>query len=503
VTAARKQASEMVSVARSISQRVQDSFAAVTLEEYKDINKGPTYYDTVDEVCAAVQQAEDEAKRFDTARERTQNLVTVYNTFVPWVLRICNKRIDEVEGTLRSLPARGAAAEAKASAAEEQLRTIVQTVQCLAANVQEASTFLGKMGKTKEGAHDARVVDLASDSVSDGLTARHTKARRTKGIMSSNQRTHSGSEIEALESTPSDAVFFQKQRGAFCGVCAMNNMLGRRAVSYRESELLADSIWLRSVLADGCGVHFPASRLHSRRREFPFDGFIDFLTMNKLCQMHGVKLGELNRCAATLSSSARAPTHRQPAASRKPLTLRGQLCDRTKPAEVVKVIKDGLAQAGKTGRTRSRTGNALPLLFILLGSQKHYICLCARRTGRKAGASPVEIDADWDDICRLCGRAGELVCCDGEGCPRAYHPRCVGLAEDVSESDEAWLCPDCKQRDLSGYSDFEHETELLWMDSQLDRPVSERMLAVDRRTVSSLPACFAAACGVERWRALL
>ena len=152
---------------------------------------------------------------------------------------------------------------------------------------------------------------------------------------------------------------------------------------------------------------------------------------------------------------------------------------------MVKAIQDGLAQAAGTGRTRSRTGNAVPLLFILLGSQKHYICLCARRTGRKAGASSVEIDTDWDDICRLCGRAGELVCCDGEGCPRAYHPRCVGLAEDVSESDEAWLCPDCKQHDLSGYSDFEHETELLWMDSQIDRPVSERMLAVDRRTVST------------------
>lgn len=152
---------------------------------------------------------------------------------------------------------------------------------------------------------------------------------------------------------------------------------------------------------------------------------------------------------------------------------------------MVKVIQDGLAQAAGTGRTRSRTGNALPLLFILLGSQKHYICLCARRTGCRAGGTMVETDTDWDDICRLCGRAGELVCCDGAGCPRAYHPRCIGLGEDVSESDEAWLCPDCKQRDLSGYSGFEHETELLWMDSQIDRPVSERMLAVDRRTVST------------------
>ena len=253
-TAANRAAcSELIGVTRALSAQVQESFSPVTLEEYKDLKRGPTYYDTVDEVSAAVQQAEDEAKRYQTAKARAEHLVVVYNAFVPWVLKICNKRIDEVEKD-------GAM---KAQAAEEQLRTIVQTMQCLAANVQEASTFLGKMGKTKEGAHDARVVDLASDSVSDGLTARHTKARRTKGVWSKGQRTHSGSEMEgASQSSTADAVFFQKQQGAFCGVCAMNNMLGRRAVSYRESELLADSIWLRSVLADGCGVQFPAPRLY-------------------------------------------------------------------------------------------------------------------------------------------------------------------------------------------------------------------------------------------------
>lgn len=288
------QLSEQIVSARALASTF-DGFAAVTLEEYKDVAKGPTYYDTEDAVSAAVEQAEDEAKRFQAARDRAEHLFGVYNAFVPWVLRICTKRINEVEETLR-IAARSSNVEAKASEAAAELSTIIQTMQCLAANVEEASTFLGKMGKTKEGAHDAGVVELASDSVADGLLARHTKARRTKGVSSAGQRTHSGSELEAMEVlTASDSVFFQKQRGAFCGVCAMNNMLGRRAVSYRESELLADSIWLRSVLSDGCGVHFPAPRLYSKRREFPFDGFIDFMTMNKLCTMHGVKLRELNR----------------------------------------------------------------------------------------------------------------------------------------------------------------------------------------------------------------
>ena len=164
---------------------------------------------------------------------------------------------------------------------------------------------------------------------------------------------------------------------------------------------------------------------------------------------------------------------------------------RTKPNEVVNAIKDGLQRAAQAGRTRARTGNAVPLLFILLGAQKHYICLCARRTQRIApDDAPAELDTDWDDVCRLCGRAGELICCDGAGCPRAYHPKCVGLGEDGAEDLETWRCPECTSRDLSSYSSFEHDVELLWMDSQIDRPVSERMLAVDRRTAGRNASLF-------------
>ena len=102
---------------------------------------------------------------------------------------------------------------------------------------------------------------------------------------------------------------------------------------------------------------------------------------------------------------------------------------------MVNAIKDGLQRAAQAGRTRARTGNAVPLLFVLLGAQKHYICLCARRTQRIApDEAPAELDTDWDDVCRLCGRAGELICCDGAGCPRAYHPKCVGLGEDGAEA---------------------------------------------------------------------
>ena len=101
---------------------------------------------------------------------------------------------------------------------------------------------------------------------------------------------------------------------------------------------------------------------------------------------------------------------------------------------------------------------------------------------------------------QLCGRSGNLLCCDGEGCPHAYHPRCVGFAAPPVIN--GWLCPACSKlgrgdnKDPAAYKAFKHGAELLWVDSQLERPVSERMLAVDRRITgrnSSLFARFAAA----------
>ncbi|KAL9458652.1 hypothetical protein AB3S75_007506 [Citrus x aurantiifolia] len=46
---------------------------------------------------------------------------------------------------------------------------------------------------------------------------------------------------------------------------------------------------------------------------------------------------------------------------------------------------------------------------------------------------------DWNsDECCLCKMDGSLLCCDG--CPAAYHSKCVGVA-NVPEGD--WFCPEC------------------------------------------------------------
>ncbi|XP_008787592.2 DDT domain-containing protein PTM [Phoenix dactylifera] len=44
------------------------------------------------------------------------------------------------------------------------------------------------------------------------------------------------------------------------------------------------------------------------------------------------------------------------------------------------------------------------------------------------------------DECRLCKMDGSLICCDG--CPAAFHSRCVGVAKDLLPEGD-WYCPEC------------------------------------------------------------
>ncbi|KAL4204305.1 hypothetical protein AMTRI_Chr01g109090 [Amborella trichopoda] len=58
-------------------------------------------------------------------------------------------------------------------------------------------------------------------------------------------------------------------------------------------------------------------------------------------------------------------------------------------------------------------------------------------------ASPECIDDDCDmnhDECCICKMDGSLICCDG--CPAAYHSRCVGVSKALLP-EGAWHCPEC------------------------------------------------------------
>lgn len=48
---------------------------------------------------------------------------------------------------------------------------------------------------------------------------------------------------------------------------------------------------------------------------------------------------------------------------------------------------------------------------------------------------------DWNsDECCLCKMDGNLICCDG--CPAAFHSRCVGVASNLLPEGD-WYCPEC------------------------------------------------------------
>lgn len=48
-------------------------------------------------------------------------------------------------------------------------------------------------------------------------------------------------------------------------------------------------------------------------------------------------------------------------------------------------------------------------------------------------------DGNSDECC-LCRMDGNLICCDG--CPAAFHSRCVGVVNDLLPEGE-WFCPEC------------------------------------------------------------
>ncbi|KAI9907473.1 hypothetical protein PsorP6_016449 [Peronosclerospora sorghi] len=61
------------------------------------------------------------------------------------------------------------------------------------------------------------------------------------------------------------------------------------------------------------------------------------------------------------------------------------------------------------------------------------------RPQRTDGVDPPPASDDpWDVDCSVCGVGGELLCCDG--CPRAFHVACVGMAAIPAS---AWFCHEC------------------------------------------------------------
>ncbi|CAN6444145.1 unnamed protein product [Victoria cruziana] len=67
-------------------------------------------------------------------------------------------------------------------------------------------------------------------------------------------------------------------------------------------------------------------------------------------------------------------------------------------------------------------------------------CSPLHQEAAEASIEDVKND-DWNsDDCCLCKMDGNLICCDG--CPAAYHSRCVGVCRDLLPEGD-WYCPEC------------------------------------------------------------
>ncbi|KAM0823271.1 hypothetical protein ACQ4PT_070973 [Festuca glaucescens] len=75
-----------------------------------------------------------------------------------------------------------------------------------------------------------------------------------------------------------------------------------------------------------------------------------------------------------------------------------------------------------------------------------------------------DVDDGNSDECYLCGMDGNLLCCDG--CPSAFHSKCVGVVEDLLPEGD-WYCPECSMQKNNGpknMSKLVRGAEVLGMD---------------------------------------
>jgi hypothetical protein len=63
----------------------------------------------------------------------------------------------------------------------------------------------------------------------------------------------------------------------------------------------------------------------------------------------------------------------------------------------------------------------------------------------KSSSEPesVKRDDEWDDECYVCGKEGDVMCC--EGCSRVAHSKCVNLKQKLKD-EEDWYCEVCEKK---------------------------------------------------------
>ena len=64
---------------------------------------------------------------------------------------------------------------------------------------------------------------------------------------------------------------------------------------------------------------------------------------------------------------------------------------------------------------------------------------------KKTSTNEDDQELDYhDDVCRTCGKEGELLCCDT--CEAAFHVTCLTAEQIPASEEETWCCPACELR---------------------------------------------------------
>ena len=58
-----------------------------------------------------------------------------------------------------------------------------------------------------------------------------------------------------------------------------------------------------------------------------------------------------------------------------------------------------------------------------------------------AEPASMDLDAESEERCLLCGFGGELVVCEFGGCTKVYHQYCLGAFPYPKSEDAIWYCP--------------------------------------------------------------
>ncbi|XP_058199863.1 uncharacterized protein LOC131314930 isoform X5 [Rhododendron vialii] len=81
-------------------------------------------------------------------------------------------------------------------------------------------------------------------------------------------------------------------------------------------------------------------------------------------------------------------------------------------------------------------------------------------TAQEESPSIVQIDGH-QNMCVICKLGGKLMCCDGKGCKKSYHPSCLDLPLD--DIPTIWHCLSCVQKKIeSGVHSVSEGVESIW-----------------------------------------